>query len=142
MTPVYFCRSIAIEMGGVSRSGVDVTFLTTGAHSPKARSSHLLKTPFSEPLLRTLVYCKTHTQRPLLRTLLRTLPQNPSRKLLIESVLTTSMSKQWGFTKFSVFLKRVSLLNPGVRTNFVAFPLEKTRKEPRSWVRFWAATGV
>ena len=27
-----------------------------------------------------------------------------------------------GFTKFSVFLKRVSLLNTPVRTNFVAFP--------------------
>ena len=53
---------------------------------------------------------------------------------LIESVLTTSMSKQ-GFTKFSVFLKRVSSLNPRVRTNFVAFPLERARKEPRSSVR-------
>ena len=29
-----------------------------------------------------------------------------------------------GFTKFSVFLKRVSLLNPRVHTDFVAFPLE------------------
>ena len=50
-----------------------------------------------------------------------------------ESVLTTSMSKQRGFTKFSsmskqrgftkfsVFLKRVSLQNPRVRSNFVAF---------------------
>ena len=28
-----------------------------------------------------------------------------------------------GSTKFSVFLKRVSLLNPRVRTNFVAFPI-------------------
>ena len=34
----------------------------------------------------------------------------------IESVLTTSMSKQRGFTSFSVFLKRVSLLYPQVRT--------------------------
>ena len=34
-----------------------------------------------------------------------------------------------GFTKFSVFLKRVNLLNPRVRTNFVAFPIERTRKE-------------
>ena len=42
--------------------------------------------------------------------------------------LTTSMPKQRGFTKFSVFLKRVSLLNPRVRTNFVAFPLETTGK--------------
>ena len=33
-----------------------------------------------------------------------------------------------GFTKFSVFLKRVSLLNPRVRTNFVAFPLERTAR--------------
>ena len=47
-----------------------------------------------------------------------------------------------GFTKFSVFLKQVSSLNPRVRTNFVAFPIERTRKEPRSSVRFWAATGV
>ena len=31
-----------------------------------------------------------------------------------------------GFTQFSVFLKRVSLVNPQVRTNFVAFPLERT----------------
>ena len=38
------------------------------------------------------------------------------------------MSKQRGFTKFSVFLKRVSLLNPRVRTNFVAFPLERTKE--------------
>ena len=38
--------------------------------------------------------------------------------------------------------KRVSLLNPRVRTKFVAFPLERTRKEPRSSVRFCAATGV
>ena len=30
------------------------------------------------------------------------------------------------FTKLSVFLERVSLLNPRVRTNFVAFPLERT----------------
>ena len=29
-----------------------------------------------------------------------------------------------GFTKLLVFLERVSLLNPRVRTNFVAFPLE------------------
>ena len=47
-----------------------------------------------------------------------------------------------GFTKFSVFLKRVSLLNPRVRTNFMAFPIGRTRKEPRSSVLFWAATGV
>ena len=46
----------------------------------------------------------------------------------VESVLATSMSKQRGFTKFSMFLKLVSLLNPGVRTNFVTFPLERTRK--------------
>ena len=38
------------------------------------------------------------------------------------------MSKQRVFTKFSVFLKRVSSLNPRVHTNFVAFPLERTRK--------------
>ena len=44
------------------------------------------------------------------------------------------------FNKFSIFLKRVSLLNPRVRTNFVAFPWERARKEPQSSVRFWAAT--
>ena len=47
-----------------------------------------------------------------------------------------------GFTKFLVFVKQVSSLNPRVRTSFGAFPLERTRKEPRSSVRFWAATGV
>ena len=31
-----------------------------------------------------------------------------------------------GFTKLSVFLKRASLLNPRVRPNFMAFPLERT----------------
>ena len=36
------------------------------------------------------------------------------------------MSKERGFTKPLVFLKRVSLLKPRVRTNFVAFPLERT----------------
>ena len=46
-----------------------------------------------------------------------------------------------GFTKFSVFLKRVSLLNPRVRTNFVAFPIERTRKEPRSSLRVWPRPG-
>ena len=39
-----------------------------------------------------------------------------------------------GFAKFSVFLKRVSLLNPRVRTNFVAFLFEGTVREPRSSV--------
>ena len=34
------------------------------------------------------------------------------------------------FTKFSVFLERVSSLTPRV-------PIERTRKEPRSSVRFW-----
>ena len=38
------------------------------------------------------------------------------------------MSKQKGFPKFSVFLKRMNLLNPGVRTNFVAFPSQKIGK--------------
>ena len=47
-----------------------------------------------------------------------------------------------GFTKLSVSLKRVSLLNPQVRANCVAFPVERTRQEPRSSVRFWAAVGV
>ena len=44
------------------------------------------------------------------------------------------MSKQRGFTKFSVFLKRVSLLNPRVRTIFVAFPLER---EPGKSLEVW-----
>ena len=43
---------------------------------------------------------------------------------IFECVLTTSMSKQRGFPKFSVSLERVSLPNPRVRTNFVAVPLE------------------
>ena len=60
----------------------------------------------------------------------------------VESVLTMSMSKKKRFTKFSVCLKRVSLRNSQVRTNFMAFPLERTRKEPRSSVRSWAATGA
>ena len=50
---------------------------------PRGRSRHHLQTPFSEPLLRTLLrtpsYCKTRTAGPLLRTLLKTLPQNLSR---------------------------------------------------------------
>ena len=33
-----------------------------------------------------------------------------------------------GFTKFLVFLKRVSLINPRVRANFVAFSLGRTGK--------------
>ena len=39
-----------------------------------------------------------------------------------------------------MFLKRVSLLNPRVRTNFVAFPLERTRKGPRIAGVFKGAT--
>ena len=65
------------------------------------------------------------------------------KRPLIESVLTTSISKPKGFAKLSVFLKQVSLLNPLARTNFVAFFFRKNnRKEPQSSVRFWAATGV
>ena len=45
-----------------------------------------------------------------------------------------------GFTKFPVFLKRVSLLNPQVRTNFVAFPIERTRKEPRNSVQLFGSS--
>ena len=44
-----------------------------------------------------------------------------------------------GFTKFSVFLKRVSLLNLRVRTNFVAFPLERTTG--KSLVKFGSILG-
>ena len=44
-----------------------------GAYSTRGRSAHLLETPFSEPLLRTLLrtpfYCKTHIRPP---------SQNPS----------------------------------------------------------------
>ena len=62
--------------------------------------------------------------------------------IFIESLLTTSMSKQRGLTKFSVFLQRVSLLNPRVRTNFVASLLEKEPGKSLE-VRFdLAATGV
>ena len=49
--------------------------------------------------------------------------------------------REKGFTKLSVF-QRVGLLNPRVRTNFVAVPLERARKVPRSSVRFWTTTGV
>ena len=38
------------------------------------------------------------------------------------------MSKQRGFTKFSVFLKRGSLLNPRVRASFVAFSFRKNQE--------------
>ena len=41
-----------------------------GLYSPRGRSSHLLETPFSEPLLRTLFNCKTHSRAPF---------QNPSK---------------------------------------------------------------
>ena len=54
-----------------------------GAYSPRERSGHLLETPFSEPLLSTLLRNPFFTVKPiagpLLRTLLRTLPQNLSR---------------------------------------------------------------
>ena len=55
-----------------------------GAYSTRGRSRHLLETPFSEPLLRTLLrtlfYCKTHrrppsqnsSENPFFRTLPRT----------------------------------------------------------------------
>ena len=62
---------------------------------------------------------------PNLKTL-RPCPRQLSFKCKIESVLTTSMSR--GFTKFSVFLKRVSLLNPRVRANFVAFSFRKKQE--------------
>ena len=62
-----------------------------GAYSPRGRFRHLLETPFSEPLLRTLprtlFYCKTHIADPLLRTLLRTLPQNPFPSIFSEPFL-------------------------------------------------------
>ena len=51
-----------------------------GAYSSRGRSRHLLATPFSEPLLRTLLrtlfHCKPHSS-PLLRTLLRTPSPEP-----------------------------------------------------------------
>ena len=45
------------------------------------------------------------------------------------------------FTKFSVFMKRLSLLNPRVRTNFVAFPLERTGKSLKVWFDFGPRLG-
>ena len=51
----------------------------------RGRSRHLLLTPFSELLLRTLLrtfFTLKPIAGPLLRTLLRTLPQNPSQNLL------------------------------------------------------------
>ena len=38
------------------------------------------------------------------------------------------MSKQRGFAKFYVLLKRVSLLNPRVRTKFAAFSSRKNQE--------------
>ena len=50
---------------------------------------------------------------------------------------------QGRFTKFLAYLKRVSLLNPGVRTNFVAFPLERTTaKGPEVRFDLGGPTGV
>ena len=67
---------------GTSRHSVDTPSDTPhfklgrtpkGAYSSRGRSRHLLETPFSEPLLRTLLrtpfYCKTHSRPP---------SQNPS----------------------------------------------------------------
>ena len=59
-------------------------------------------------------------------------PQLGSHPTSLESVLTTSMSKHMGFTKFSVLLKRVSLLNPWVRMNFVVFQIGKEQQERAS----------
>ena len=47
-----------------------------GAHSTRGRSRHLLETPFSEPLLRTLLRTLFFTVKPIEKgPLLRTLPQ-------------------------------------------------------------------
>ena len=56
-----------------------------GSYSPRGRSRHLLGTPFSEPLLRTLSepFSTVKTiERPLFTTLLKPLLQNPSQNLL------------------------------------------------------------
>ena len=64
-----------------------------GAYSTRGRSRHLLETPFSEPLLRTLLrtlfFCKTHrrppSQNPSENPFPRTLPepsQNPNLRTL------------------------------------------------------------
>ena len=62
-----------------------------GSFSPRGRTRHLLETPFSEPLLRTLLrtlsHCKTHSRPPFLRTLLRSLPQTPFQNLLRTLIL-------------------------------------------------------
>ena len=49
--------------------GLKIGRTPKGAYSPRGRGSrHLLETPFSEPLLRTLLrtlfYCKTHSRPP------------------------------------------------------------------------------
>ena len=56
-----------------------------GAYSTRGRSRYLLGTPFSEPLLRTLLrtlFTVKPIADPPLRTLLGTLPQNPFQNLL------------------------------------------------------------
>ena len=94
--------------------------------SPNYNISVSAPRPLQEPLCRQgvrlggpiLALSRIHVQ---LWVLNRLVPKGPTP---IESALTTSISKQRGFTKCSVFLKRVSLLNPRVRTNFVVFPIE------------------
>ena len=66
------------------RSMLSIGRTPKGAYSTRGRSWHLLETPFSEPLLRTLLkplfYCKTHrrppsqnlSENPFPRTLSRT----------------------------------------------------------------------
>ena len=51
---------------------------------------------------------------------------NPDQKVYVYAVF--SSLKQRGFTKFSVFLKRVSLLNPRACTNFVGFSFRKNQE--------------
>ena len=68
----------------VSTSGSFVGCTPQGAYSPRGRSRHLLETPFSEPLLTTLLrtpfYCKAHS-RPPSQNPSGTLPQNPFQNL-------------------------------------------------------------
>ena len=70
------CRKSASESAGPKRGASEsaekvlrpsIGRTPKGAYSTRGRSRHLLETPFSEPLLRTLLrtlfYCKTHSRK-------------------------------------------------------------------------------
>ena len=77
--------------------------------------------------------------RPLL---LETLSSGEKKPININNF--AGLSRKWvGVKLFMYFFSVLGIkgnteftINPWVRTNFVAFPLERIRKEPRSSVRF------